>query len=92
MDITEVVRGEDLLLSTAQQLYVMSRLGLNAPRHYLHFPLVRNSTGVRLSKRDQSLSMEQLRRAHTPEKVIAMALSAANVPLGVMSDLRHQGV
>lgn len=83
MGITEVVRGEDLLLSTAQQLYVMHRLGLKAPQHYLHFPLIRNCDGIRLSKRDQSLSMEQLRRTHTPDEVIAMALSAANLPFRV---------
>lgn len=85
MGITEVVRGEDLLLSTAQQLYVMHRLGLKAPQQYLHFPLIRNCDGIRLSKRDKSLSMEQLRRTHTPDDVIAMALSAANLPFRVWS-------
>lgn len=80
MGMTEVVRGEDLLLSTAQQLYVMQHLGLPSPRHYLHFPLVRNSSGIRLSKRDHSLSMEQLRRTYTPHEVLAMAAEAANLP------------
>lgn len=91
MGITEVVRGDDLLLSTAQQLYVMGLLGLKAPEHYLHFPLVRNSSGVRLSKRDKSLSMEELRRTSTQSEVIDMAATAANLPCElVRSILRHR--
>lgn len=87
MGITEVVRGEDLLLSTAQQLYVMQQLGLTSPRHYIHFPLVRNNAGIRLSKRDQSLSMEHLRRSYSPQEVIAMAAEAARLPQGVLQPL-----
>lgn len=87
MGITEVVRGEDLLLSTAQQLYVMLQLGLTPPRHYIHFPLVRNKAGIRLSKRDQSLSMEHLRRSYSPQEVIAMAAEAAALPQTLLQPL-----
>lgn len=87
MGITEVVRGEDLLLSTAQQLYVMLQLGLTPPRHYIHFPLVRNNAGIRLSKRDQSLSMEHLRRSYSPQEVIAMAAEAAALPQTLLQPL-----
>ncbi len=87
MGITEVVRGEDLLLSTAQQLYVMQQLGLTSPRHYIHFPLVRNNAGIRLSKRDQSLSMEHLRRSSSPQDVIAMAAEAAALPQTLLQPL-----
>lgn len=87
MGITEVVRGEDLLLSTAQQLYVMLQLGLTPPRHYIHFPLVRNNAGIRLSKRDQSLSMEHLRRSYSPQDVIAMAAEAAALPQTLLQPL-----
>lgn len=87
MGITEVVRGEDLLLSTAQQLYVMLQLGLTPPRHYIHFPLVRNNAGIRLSKRDQSLSMEYLRRSYSPQEVIAMAAEAAALPQTLLQPL-----
>lgn len=87
MGITEVVRGEDLLLSTTQQLYVMLQLGLTPPRHYIHFPLVRNNAGIRLSKRDQSLSMEHLRRSSSPQEVIAMAAEAAALPQTLLQPL-----
>ena len=48
MGITEVVRGNDLLLSTAQQLYLYRLLGLKAPA-YAHLPLICNRQGQRLS-------------------------------------------
>ena len=75
MGVDEVVRGDDLLLSTAQQLYLYELLGYRAPR-FAHVPLVRNAQGVRLSKRDESMSMEYLRRHFTPEQVIEIVRKA----------------
>ncbi len=72
MGISEVVRGCDLLLSTAQQLYLYQLLGFAPPR-FAHLPLVSNQAGQRLSKRDSSMSMEELRRHHTPAEIIGMA-------------------
>lgn len=69
MGITEVVRGSDLLLSTAQQIYLFEILGLTPPE-YFHIPIVCNEQGLRLSKRDQSLSMETLRKKYTPEELL----------------------
>lgn len=69
MGVTEVIRGDDLLLSTAQQLYLFEQLGYSAPE-YAHLPLVRNEAGLRLSKRDQSMSMEALRASSSPEEII----------------------
>lgn len=60
MEITEVVRGEDLLTSTARQLLLYRALGLTAPRFY-HCPLVRDESGARLAKRHDSLSLRALR-------------------------------
>ncbi len=62
MGITEVVRGEDLLESTARQLLVYRALGLPVPRWY-HAPLVRAEDGRRLAKRDGALSLRALRAA-----------------------------
>ena len=71
MGITEVVRGEDLLLSTARQLLVYQALGATPPA-WCHLPLVRDSEGRRLAKRHQSLSIRALReRGLTPEDVLA---------------------
>lgn len=69
MGVTEVVRGRDLLLSVPQQLYLYETLGLDAPS-FAHFPLICNENHQRLSKRDHSLDMGELRKSYTPEQLI----------------------
>lgn len=61
MAITEIVRGEDLLLSTAKQILIYRTLGWSIPSFY-HCPLVRDATGRRLAKRDGALSLRTLRQ------------------------------
>ena len=69
MQITEVVRGEDLLLSTARQLLLYRALGLPAP-DFFHGPLMTDEHGVRLAKRHAALGLRQLREAgHSPENL-----------------------
>ena len=60
MRITEVVRGADLLLSTARQLLLYRALGWAPPR-FFHCPLVTDDRGVRLAKRHDALSLRALR-------------------------------
>lgn len=60
MKITEVVRGADLLLSTARQLLLYRALGLNVPA-FCHCPLMTDAAGVRLAKRHDALSLRTLR-------------------------------
>jgi glutamyl-tRNA synthetase len=73
MGITEVVRGEDLLRSTARQLLVYRALGATPPA-WCHLPLVRDAAGRRLAKRHQALSIRELRaRGLTPAQVLALA-------------------
>ncbi len=73
MHITEVVRGADLLKSTARQLLLMRALGHDAP-DYFHCELVRDTAGVRLAKRHDALSIRHLRESGmTAEKVLEMA-------------------
>ena len=67
MQITEVVRGADLLLSTARQLLLQRALGWTPPR-FFHCPLVTDAHGVRLAKRHDALSLRALReRGETPD-------------------------
>ena len=69
MRINEVVRGADLLKSTARQILLSRALGLAIPAHY-HCDLVRDEAGVRLAKRHDALSIRQLReRGLSPEQV-----------------------
>ncbi len=73
MTITEVVRGADLLKSTARQLLLMRALGYAVP-DYFHCELVRDAAGVRLAKRQDALSIRRLRESGmTPERVLEMA-------------------
>lgn len=69
MGITEVVRGADLLLSTARQLLLYRPLGWQVPTFY-HCPLMTDERGVRLAKRHDALSLRALRgQGKTPEEV-----------------------
>jgi glutamyl-tRNA synthetase len=85
MQISEVVRGEDLLKSTARQLLLMRALAHTGPGYlapdYFHCALVRDSAGARLAKRQDALSIRHLReKGMTPEKVVKMAVEMAGWP------------
>ena len=73
MGVTEIVRGEDLLTSTARQILLYRALGA-APPAFFHCPLILDKDGRRLAKRDASLSLRALRgRGCSAEWVIAQA-------------------
>jgi glutamyl-tRNA synthetase len=71
MRVTEVVRGADLLKSTARQILLSRVLEFPTPAYY-HCDLVRDEAGVRLAKRHDALSIRKLRESgRTPEEVRA---------------------
>lgn len=77
MAITEVVRGEDLLTSTARQLLLYEALGWTPPGFY-HCSLVRDEHGQRLAKRSGALAIRSLReRGLKPDEVLAMVAISA---------------
>ena len=85
MGITHVLRGEDLLGSTARQLALMSAvmeargLPLSPPR-YAHVPIVYGPDGRKLSKRHGAPDLETLRRDGThPEAVVAYLARSAGL-------------
>ena len=71
MNVSEVVRGDDLLQSTAAQLLLYRALG-KAPPSFLHVPLL-NAQGERMAKRKGSLTLTTLReRGVRPERVVGL--------------------
>lgn len=69
MRISEVVRGTDLLKSTARQILLARALDVPLPS-YFHCELVNDAAGVRLAKRHDALSLRALRAGGvTPEEV-----------------------
>lgn len=67
MQITEVVRGADLLRSTGRQLLLYQALGWKPPAFW-HCPLMTDDLGIRLAKRHDALSLRTLRtRGVTPD-------------------------
>ena len=78
MGVTEIVRGHDLLSSAAPQIYLYHLLGYQPPV-YAHVPLICNTDGIRLSKRDTSLSMEALRLRYEAPAVIGHIAHLAGI-------------
>lgn len=80
--VTEVVRGEDLFPSAARQRLLQQALGLPAVR-YVHVPLVLDESGRRLAKREDDLSLQELREGGTdPRAIVAWAAKSCGIACG----------
>lgn len=74
MGITHVMRGNDLLGSTFYQMVIFDLLKKKYPE-YMHLPLLVDEKGVRLSKRQQGLTVRELRRdGISADKIIGRLL------------------
>lgn len=79
MGVTEVVRGCDLLGSTARQIYLQRVLGYSQPT-YAHVPLLVAPDGRRLSKRDRDCAMDELReRFGSADRLLGFLAYAAGI-------------
>ncbi|MGZ6317450.1 MAG: tRNA glutamyl-Q(34) synthetase GluQRS [Anaerolineales bacterium] len=81
MRVTEVVRGADLLKSTARQILLLCALGYRVPE-YFHCELVRDSAGARLAKRSDTLSIRHLRESGVSVKAVLDRAFQANATPG----------
>jgi len=71
MGVTEIVRGRDLLLSAAQQLYLYRLFELPEPQ-FCHHPLLVNEASQRLCKRDHALALSAMRQHMTAPEIIGL--------------------
>jgi glutamyl-tRNA synthetase len=79
MEITDVVRGDDLLPSTSRQILIYRALGLPAPR-FAHVPLVVGEDGERLAKRHGARSLGELRdRGADPAAVVGLLAAVSGL-------------
>ena len=77
-DITDVIRGRDLLPSTGRQIQLARLLGRSTPPTFLHHPLILGADGEKLSKSRHDTGLRELRAAGlSPAEVIARAEAAA---------------
>jgi glutamyl-Q tRNA(Asp) synthetase len=76
LGITDVVRGADLLESSARQIYVLSLLRLPAPR-YVHLPVAVDAGGTKLSKQTGATAVD----AAQPAATLCAAMRFLNQPV-----------
>jgi glutamyl-tRNA synthetase len=87
--VSEVVRGDDLLPSTARQWLLQRALELPHPR-WAHVPLVVDEQGRRLAKRAGDLGLAELRaRGVDPRRIVAWAARSAGFSLGERATARE---
>lgn len=78
MGVTRVVRGRDLLDSTPRQIWLQRELGYATPG-YLHVPLLVAADGRRLSKREEDVGSEELKRRFGAAELTAFLAKMAGI-------------
>ena len=79
--VSHVIRGQDLLGSTARQIVLFSALNCYPPA-FVHLPLLRDASGYKLSKRDHSTSLQSFKQkgVSADEMIGLLASSLGLVP------------
>jgi glutamyl-tRNA synthetase len=71
--VTQVLRGRDLIGSTARQLALYAALKLPAPTQWAHVPFIQDAQGRRMAKRDGDLALAHLRDTGVdPNRVVGL--------------------
>jgi glutamyl/glutaminyl-tRNA synthetase len=80
-----IVRGDDLLAATPDQISLGRLLGREAPAHVLHHPLIRRPGGAKVSKSNGDTGIRDLRaRGASPADVLAEAARLGSVPAEIV--------
>ncbi|HUP49752.1 MAG TPA: tRNA glutamyl-Q(34) synthetase GluQRS [Thermoanaerobaculia bacterium] len=90
--ITQVVRGADLLSSTARQIALQEALGYPRPA-YAHLPLVVGADGAKIGKRDGALPLPSLDEARVRDSLAsALAVLGIGVEPGRPRDMLKEAL
>lgn len=87
-NVTQITRGDDLLSSAPRQAYLTQLLGGTIPQ-YAHVPLVYNTAGKRLAKRDRDVTLAELSVAKTLSLIaqsLGLATADETVTLALMQE------
>lgn len=92
-EVTEIVRGADLLESCARQWLLQEALGIEHPRWW-HVPLVTDDSGRRFAKRSDDVSLARLRADGTdPQRIVAWVARSLGIeapaPVRAADLVRH---
>lgn len=82
MEVSHVLRGDDLRGATDIHRLLQALLGLPSPA-YIHHPLLVGADGRRLAKRDGSIALAELRESGVNPAALAEALRAGRFPVGI---------
>ncbi len=86
-EVDLVVRGEDLLGSTGRQIRLGKLLGREQAALFLHHPLIRDDGGAKLSKKEASAPIRELRRQGVPPEAV---LGSAAQRVGLTAEASPQ--
>ncbi len=93
MGIDVVVRGHDLLASTARQIWLGRLLGAARAPRYFHVPLVVTASGERLAKRTRGATVRALlARGASPEQLFGFLAQAAGFQASAAPVTRDQAI
>lgn len=81
--VNQVVRGRDILTATPRQIFLQRCLGFPTPQ-YIHMPLLLDSQGRRLAKRDKDMGLAALSRRFRPEELLGLLAES----IGILPEAR----
>ena len=91
-NINFIVRGSDLLNSTAAQVFLAEQIGhLQFPKNtFFHHPLLKNTEGVKFSKSESAIALKEWRKAHhSPLELYQKAAEWLGFPIKTIESIQH---